>query len=69
MLSIIGCVGGSLLVAISVAGTWAITGYLFYTLGSLTSIWLLVNSTASRTLIGLNAYFIVVNIIGIAVRL
>jgi hypothetical protein len=67
-LAIIGSVGGSLLVALAVSGHLAILGYCFYLMGTIASIYLLKISTASRVLVGLNFYFLAVNVIGIIIR-
>lgn len=69
VLAIIGNVGGAILVALSQKyPTLGIAGYLFFLIGSLSSIWLLSHSTASKSLILINVYFTIVNVIGIVAR-
>lgn len=66
--AIIGNVFGAMLVAGDWGTKYAIAGYSFFLIGSIASVWLLKHSTASRSLIFINLYFMGVNILGIATR-
>jgi uncharacterized membrane protein YqjE len=70
ILAVVGNIVGAILVAFSAKSpNLAIAGYLFFLVGAIFSIWLLRHSNASKSLISINIYFIVVNVIGIITRI
>ena len=70
ILAVVGNIVGAILVALSQGHPGlGITGYAFFLVGAMASIWLLNHSNASKSLILINGYFIFVNIIGIATRI
>jgi len=70
VLAVIGNVVGAILVALSQKHPeLGIAGYVFFLVGALSSIWLLRHSNASKSLLIITYYFIIVNIIGIVTRI
>jgi hypothetical protein len=69
-IAIAGNLIGSLLVALSSHNPhFAVIGYTCFLFGSVASAWLLMHSTASKSLLFVNLYFTVINVIGIATRM
>jgi len=69
-LAVTGNIVGALLVAFSAHRVdLAIAGYSFFLVGSITSIWLLRHSNASNSLIFINVFFTIINVIGIVTRI
>lgn len=68
VLAITGNVIGALLVA-SKGVDIQLIGYCFFVVGAAASVWLLLKSTASKSLLFINLYFMAVNIWGIANRI
>lgn len=67
VLALTGNMVGALLVA-SVNVDTQLIGYCFFVVGAAASVWLLMYSTASRSLVFINLYFMAVNIYGIVNR-
>jgi hypothetical protein len=70
VLAISGNIIGAYLVAIGQHNTsLSMIGYACFLVGSLSSIWLLRHSNASTSLVFINIYFTVINVIGILARI
>ena len=61
--SVTGAVGGSSLIAMNLG--YNQLGYMFFIVSSLSSLYLLRNSNASKALLITNAYFLIINIVGV----
>ena len=68
VLAITGNVVGAALVAVNDVDIQVI-GYCFFVVGAAASVWLLLKSTASKSLLFINLYFMAVNIWGIFNRI
>jgi hypothetical protein len=65
--AIIGNVVGAMLIAVG-NNDVQILGYVFFCVGCGSSIWLLRQSTASKSLMYVSIYFLITNIVGIIAR-
>ena len=68
VLAILGNIVGACLVAWQPTAIIAIVGYLFFCVGAGATLWLLYNSTASRSVVFVTWYFMAMNIFGIYTR-
>ena len=66
--AIAGNIAGAMMVAVGDIHI-QILGYIFFIIGCGATIWLLRGSTASKSIMFVSMYFLVVNCIGIAVRI
>lgn len=67
IVSLVGNIVGAALVAWGPPDI-AIVGYVFFIFGAMATLWLLYNSTASRSVIAITWYFMAMNIFGIFMR-
>ena len=62
--SLAGAIAGSTLIAFNLGAMFNVLGYVFFTISSLSSVWLLLRSNAHRALLWTNLYFTVMNVVG-----